>query len=417
MKIGIYISGIDEKSGGAYTFEQNILSSLLKYKNNENIYIFSNANDERFKDTKINYIKLDRKKKENFPKNGLVHRLLKKANIIKPEKNPIYYISPLDYAVKFHKIGVLWYATQYFEPVDIPYIYTVWDLDHRVYPFFPEVSVNKNWTLREEMYRNIVPRAAYILTGTELGKQEIIKFYNVLENRIKVLPFPAPEFKQELDHKIYDLKKDFGIENDYLIYPSFFHPHKNHIRILEALVILEEKFGLKYSALFLGNDCENKNYLKKKCKEFNIWDRVKFYNFIPRNQLNFLYKHAFALVYASYFGPDNIPPLEAFSLKCPVIAAKIKGAEEQLGSKAILVDPNKAQAFAEAIVKLKNSKFRNQMIKRAFNQVKRWKTENYTASIFSLINNFETVRSCWGDDINSYYNNKPNIGLIKKIRL
>lgn len=423
MKIGIYISGINEKSGGAYTFEQNILDSLLKFKDNEDIYIFSNSDDERFRNTKINYIKLE-ERKPRLPSSKLISRwirkLSKKLKINQAEENSQYFISSLDWAVKYHKIGILWYATQYFEPVDIPYIYTVWDLNHRIYPFFPEVSANKMWVFREELYKNIVPRAAYVLTGTETGKQEIIKFYNVLEERIKVLPFPAPKFEDTdiLNAQNYNLKDDFDIQNDYLIYPAAFHPHKNHIRILEALIILEKKYGLKYGAVFFGSDCENKNYLKAKCQEFNLQDRVKFFNFVPRDQLIYLYKHAFALVYASYFGPDNIPPLEAFSLKCPVIASRVFGTEEQLSQKAILVNPDNAEDFASAVVKLaKNIKFRKQMVARAFNHANNWTFDDYTTSVLSLINEFFAIRSCWGDNLNNYYKNQLNLDLIKKIRL
>lgn len=415
MRIGIYVSGISEKNGGAYTFENNILESLLKFGNRKNIYVFSNAKDERFRKTNINYIKLG-KIKYIILFDRIFGGFLKKLKIFQREENIRNFISPLDYAVKYHNIDVLWYATQYFEPVDIPYVYTLWDLNHRIYPFFPEVSVNKIWSFREELYRHIIPRAAYVLTGTETGKQEVIKFYNVLEERIKVLPFPTPKFEDKLTNKSYDLKKDFGIQNNYLIYPASFLPHKNHIRILETLVILERKYGLKYSVVFVGNDCGNKNYLKKKCKEFNITDRVTFMNFIPRNQLNFLYRNSFALVYASYFGPDNIPPLEAFSLKCPVIASKASGAEEQLGNKAILVNPDDPEEFASAVVKLTtNIKFRKQLIAKAYNHTKKWTFEDYTTSALDLIGTFSSTRSSWGNNLNSYYNNRLDKDIIKNL--
>ncbi len=255
MKIGIYISGISQKSGGAYTFEQGILDSLFKLKNKKNLYVFSNFYNEVPKNTQIKFIKVEKPIEQS--------RFIKFSRKLLNQDEK-YYLSPLDKAVKLNKIDILWYATQYFEPVDIPYIFTVWDLNHRIHPYFPEVSVNKMWLRREEVCRNIIPRATYILTGTETGKQEIIKYCNILEKRIKVLPFPAPKYPYNSGSKNYDLRKDFGIQNDFLIYPSALHPHKNHIRILEALLILKKKYGLDYSAVFVGTDCGNKNYLKKK---------------------------------------------------------------------------------------------------------------------------------------------------------
>ena len=79
--------------------------------------------------------------------------------------------------------------------------------------------------------------------------------------------------------------------------------------------------------------------------------------------LIFLYKNALALTYVSYGGPENLPPLEAFSLGCPVIASKNEGSIEQLGEAAILIDPNKTEIFLSMIEKIKNDeKFREDLI-------------------------------------------------------
>ncbi len=51
----------------------------------------------------------------------------------------------------------------------------------------------------------------------------------------------------------------------------------------------------------------------------------------------------------TFFGPENLPPLEAFALKCPVIASNVSGSEEQLGDAAILVNPVNPEEIAQAI--------------------------------------------------------------------
>lgn len=397
MRIGIYISGMSEKSG-AYTFEQGILESLLKLKNRKDLYVFSNFDDEVPKDTRIKFLKLEKPIIQPRLKR-FTRKLLGKIIQI-PNQDEKSYISPLDKAVKQNNIEVLWYATQYYEPADIPYIFTVWDLEHRVHPFFPEVSVNKNWSLREDLYRRVIPAAAFIITGTKVGKQEVIKFYQVLEERIKVIPFPAPDYRAIYPTKNYDLESDFNVKSPYLFYPSTYHPHKNHFRVLETLIILEKKYHLPVSAVFAGADCGNKAYLEKKSREFNLHRRVKFLDFIPLDQLVYLYKNALALIYPSYFGPDNLPPLEAFLLKCPVIASKINGALDQLGNRAILADPDNANAFASAVAKIiADKKFCCSLVSRAFKFAEKWTFDDYVKSVLLLIDGFSPVRSCWGTDL------------------
>ena len=62
-----------------------------------------------------------------------------------------------------------------------------------------------------------------------------------------------------------------------------------------------------------------------------------------------LYDNCLALIYASYCGPENLPPLEAFARNKPVICSEYEGAREQLGKLPIFFNPNNAVAIANAI--------------------------------------------------------------------
>lgn len=219
-----------------------------------------------------------------------------------------------------------------------------------------------------------------------------------MENKITIIPYPSPDYSNVIEKKVS------GINSNYLFYPATYYPHKNHIRILEAMLILEKQYDLKLSAVFSGFDAGNKDYIISKCKELNLSDRVHILDFITTEELVYLYKNAVALVFASYFGPDNIPPLEAFSLKCPVIASRVYGADEQLGRNVLLVDPNDPSDFAATIFKIITDKsFKEDMISNAYNFVKKWTFDDYTKKALSTISNFNAVRSTWGYDYNKYY--------------
>jgi hypothetical protein len=69
---------------------------------------------------------------------------------------------------------------------------TVWDLEHRKQPYFPEVSVTGwTWEEREQIYRAVLPRASFIITGTQVGRDEIVHYYGVNPNNVRVVPFPV----------------------------------------------------------------------------------------------------------------------------------------------------------------------------------------------------------------------------------
>lgn len=400
MRIGVFIPGANETSGGAFTFESNILNSILENYNQENIFIFS-YNDSRFEKSRINFIKLKR-----------VNQFIGKWRINKNIFKPNNYISILDKELKDRKIDILWCASQLFEETEIPYIYTVWDLDHRIYPFFPEVSFGGEWDDRDNLYRRRIEKASFILCGTEVGKKEIMNFYNIQNDRIKVLPFPVSDMEKE---KFREFEKPF--EGEYIFYPATYYPHKNHFRILQSLVILEKKYGVRVFAVFSGKDGGNKQYLQEKCKYFNLEGRVLFYDFVPRENLIGLYKNALALVFASYFGPDNLPPLEAFLLRCPVVASKVSGSEDQLKDNALLVDPNDADEFADAIYLLiKDKELRRKLTDKAYDYVSNWTFDDYTREVFSIIDSFEGYREVWGSNLHLFYKKRNIIRkILKKI--
>ena len=80
--------------------------------------------------------------------------------------------------------------------MNIPFAVTVWDLQHRNNPWFPEVSELYEWDNRERRGK-ILRRASLIYTGTQQGREEIVSYYQVPPERIKVLPFATPVFALE----------------------------------------------------------------------------------------------------------------------------------------------------------------------------------------------------------------------------
>src|SRR5207249_1118380 len=89
-------------------------------------------------------------------------------------------VPPIERFISDSNIDLVWFLHPANVPVPVPYLATVWDLQHRRQPFFPEVSTTGwTWEAREVAYRSSLPRAARIITGTKAGKDEIVAFYGV----------------------------------------------------------------------------------------------------------------------------------------------------------------------------------------------------------------------------------------------
>jgi glycosyltransferase involved in cell wall biosynthesis len=124
-------------------------------------------------------------------------------------------------------------------------------------------------------------------------------------------------------------------------------------------------------------------------------DQINFLGFVEQNDLIDLYKGAFCLAFPTFSGPDNLPPLEAFALGCPVIASEVPGAHEQLGEAAILIPPTNERALADAMLRLRDRKTRKQFIKAGYARALATTWDDYVRGLFESLDDFAAIRRAW----------------------
>lgn len=387
MNIGIFLPRLDSQSGGGYTFSTTILNVLYRLKSNHKFYVFYYG--KKIPNVgRVTFVPLVRSRLGSF--NFLLFLALR--YIFKQESS---LKGPLSRAVRNYDIDLMWYITPSYEATDTPFIFTVWDLQHRLQPFFPEVSTQGwDWEAREKHYASILPRSTFILTGTQVGRGEISQLYNIPENRIRVLPQPTPEFA--LQNKTFGEPPEAPLPERFIFYPAQYWSHKNHVGLLKALKIANDDFDLDLDLVLAGSDKGNLKHVKETALRLGLAKRVHFLGFTTQEELIYLYQTAVALTFVTFFGPDNLPPLEAFALGCPVVASHVHGSGEQLGKAAVLVDPASERSIAEGIAEVaKNAVLRKTLIERGKKQAVAWTSRDYVNGILKIINEYEPYRRCW----------------------
>jgi glycosyltransferase involved in cell wall biosynthesis len=402
MRVGVHLVGMAPSHGGGFTFQDDIFQSLLRLESSHTYVVLSDLDEERIRGLhrkNMSFVSLDQNllKRVWMRSTGMAVGWLQGIGIWKKWLGhlPTNWIGKV---VREQKIEMMWFVTPGFVEVDVPYIYTVFDVQHRLQPWFPEVSSGGEWARREAWFSAAIHRAFAIIIGAEDGKEEIVKFYAVPHERVKLIPLPTPRFALEAPkgNNAKTLTK-YGISRGYLFYPAQFWPHKNHIALLLALDILKKKYGLSLSLVFVGADQGNLRYVLDVVKEFDLSQQVHFLGFVPQEDLVGLYQNAGALIYPTFFGPDNLPPLEAFAAGCPVIASNVAGAQEQLGDAALLVDPKNEEDIAKAIKQVYEDRaLRQTLVERGLKRARQWTGDDYVKRVLSIIDDFERIRRCWG---------------------
>jgi glycosyltransferase involved in cell wall biosynthesis len=77
-----------------------------------------------------------------------------------------------------------------------------------------------------------------------------------------------------------------------------------------------------------------------------------FLGYVPDSEMSALYRRARALIMPSFFGPTNIPQLEAFVAGCPVAVSGVYGVPDQVGDAALLFDPKSVDEIADVMERL-----------------------------------------------------------------
>lgn len=373
LNVAFYASS-SKKVGGGFQYEFKAISLLINANfKNINILIMSDirnvVSEYAEMNIEITFIKY-RQEDDSL--------ISMEEFLIRNDIDLIYFLTPSNKAK---------------ELIDIPYVMTVWDLCHRDFNEFPEVRDNFEFEKREDKYNTLLKKAIKVTTDSELGKKNICFRYGIDESRVQILKFlPRTTYND-----VYiNIKEKYNISNDYIYYPAQFWAHKNHIYILKALKLLKEKYQLIIDAVFTGTDYGNLKYILNKAQEFGINEQIHYLGFVEDEEIHNLYKQSIALVMPTYFGPTNIPPLEAFSLNVPVCYSNLEGLREQVGEAAFLMNLKDPNSLVEHLLTILNDKnIVNQKILLGQEIINSWTEEDFLNCIYTILDEYKILRECW----------------------
>ena len=276
-----------------------------------------------------------------------------------------------------------WPQTVSFE-AGIPYVMAIHDLQHRLQPEFPEVSGNGEREYREYLFRNGARYATLLLADSDIGKEDILASYGsygVTPDRVKVLPFlPASYLAVDVsESERQRIRTTYHLPERYLFYPAQFWPHKNHARIVQALGLLKDQRRMKVPVVFCGSctgEIRQRTFeeVQSLSSKLGLEREIHYLGYVDNEDMSALYAGAVALIMPTFFGPTNIPVLEAWMFGCPVLTSDIRGIREQVADAAVLADPRSVESIAEGIYRL----WTDESLRRTLIEAGRRRLASYT---------------------------------------
>jgi glycosyltransferase involved in cell wall biosynthesis len=153
------------------------------------------------------------------------------------------------------------------------------------------------------------------------------------------------------------VRKKFTLPERFFFYPAQFWAHKNHEGIVRTLGLLRDRGRQDISVVFCGSRdgpvcAPTYRAVIRLAAHLGVRKQVTTLPYVPDSLMAGLYLGSVGLVMPTFFGPTNIPILEAWRMSRPVITSDIRGCRSQAGDAALLVDPSSPEDLARAMERL-----------------------------------------------------------------
>lgn len=272
-------------------------------------------------------------------------------------------------------------------PEDIKSVVTLYDVIPLKFPsqYFQNEKA-KDW-YRQRLKQ--AKRASKIITISKSSKKDIENFLKIPSGKIEVVYGGVDmRFKPMDKQKVLNITQKYKIKKPFILTVSTHSFHKNVSRIFEAFK--EYLNAIKNSGLTLVVVCklipkEERDW-KDELKKLGIEKRVILTNFVTDENLPAIYSGAEVFLFPSLYEGLGLPVLEAMACGSAVITSNVSSMPEVGGDAPLYVDPQSVGSISRAMAKVLNdSRLRQQMIKKGFNQVKKFtweKTSSQTLQIY-----------------------------------
>jgi glycosyltransferase involved in cell wall biosynthesis len=178
-----------------------------------------------------------------------------------------------------------------------------------------------------------------------------MEYYGVAESKIDVVPLGIDDsFMVISDEQLLESARTrFGFERPFLYYPAATWPHKNHLTLLSAVSVLQERYGFDGDLVLTGVTKQHHEKIYSEIQRLGLQKRVRLMGYLPYGDLPLVYNLARLMVFPSLFEGFGIPLLEAMACGCPVACSNTTSLPEVAGDAAVQFDPLSPEDMAAAI--------------------------------------------------------------------
>jgi glycosyltransferase involved in cell wall biosynthesis len=221
----------------------------------------------------------------------------------------------------------------------LPSVVTIHDLGHRREPgTYPRMA---RWYL-EWTTRYATRHADRLIAVSRSTAADLTRWYGVPGGRIAVIHSGVdPRMRPQSPARVSEVTGRLGIDGAYFLYVGRSHPRKNLAMLRRAFGEARRR-GLEAELVLAGPDHDPST----------ASGGIRILSYVAPEALPALYAGAVALLLPSRFEGFGFPALEAMRCGTAVIASAAGALPETVGSAGILLSPDDAGAWSQAMLEL-----------------------------------------------------------------
>ena len=312
---------------------------------------------------------------------------------VRQSKFPFFWTQlKLPFELKKDKPDVLWMPLQtvpYHLSKKLKVVVTIHDL---AFHLFPDHFTKKDLFLLKTFTKKAIQRADQIIAVSQNTQKDLIKYYAVPEEKIKVVYHgydsalfnPARTGNQE---QIKKVKAKYKIKGDYLLYAGALQPRKNLGVLIKAFENLKKGSNAPDLRLVLAG---GEAWLSERI--FDQIDASPYKEDIIKTgpylteEMPFLLGGAQAFIFPSLYEGFGIPVLEAMAAGTPVITANNSSLTEVGGDAPLYFDAKNAHELAAKIRQLlDNSGLREELRIKGLKQAQSFSWEKCARETLAVL--------------------------------
>ena len=273
-------------------------------------------------------------------------------------------------------------------PLALAKVLTVHDLS---WPLHSEIASLFHRCMFWLFFERSTQQADKIIAVSQSTARDLEQVLKLPESKIKVIYLGVDAAHQPKDSRAAGerIAVKYGVSKDYILTLGTISPHKNLITLVRAMKILREAGELSLQLLVAGAKGSKISNFLNAVQSLGLTDKdIRLLGFVPDEDLPMLYSGSSLFVLPSLYEGFGLPLAEAMACGVPVIASNSSSIPEVVGGAGLLVPPTQPEAFAEAILRVRNDEdLRRAMIEKGLKQAAGFRWDKAARQILECMRN------------------------------